>query len=103
MAQQHQTVGEQRNGRRNRQMKLDRTTLGLTFALGCQQVGAPGAVAQAPHEAGGVEVHGLAPGKPSPWQNRECRTYATLDHGSYQLMNNMFGREQAAGPYEQCL
>jgi len=84
-------------------VKLERTALGVLLGVGCQQAGAPAAVTPAPHQASGVEQPGLAPGNGLPGVKRECGTYATLDHGPYQLMNNMFAREEAAGPYEQCL
>jgi hypothetical protein len=84
-------------------MKLVGTALGVMLGLGCQRATEPTAVAPASHEAGGVEQPGLAPGQALPGVKHECGTYATLEHGPYQLMNNMFAREEAPGPYEQCL
>jgi len=81
----------------------------MVLGLGCQQAESPGAVSPAPLEqeravaAEGVETKGLAPGGALPGVTSECGTYATLEWGSRQLINNVFGREQARGPWEQCL
>jgi hypothetical protein len=76
------------------------------LALGCQR-GAPPPAAAGEHaasgETAGAETRGLAPGGAAAGVTSECGAYATLERGSYQLMNNAFAREEARGPWEQCL
>ena len=81
--------------------------LGLILGFGCQRAAAPAAGAHSGpgtvEAAESVETRGLAPGNELPRVTTECGIYATLERGSYQLMNNVFAREQARGPWEQCL
>jgi hypothetical protein len=77
----------------------------VALGLSCQQAAAP-ETADSHAGAGaaeGVETRGLAPGSELPGVTRECGTYAPLERGSLQLLNNVFAREQAPGPWEQCL
>lgn len=44
-----------------------------------------------------------APGKTQPGVTSDCGNYALMTHGSLQFMNNVWAREKASGPYEQCV
>jgi len=44
-----------------------------------------------------------APGRTEPGVTLHCDNYATVNVGSFQYMNNMFGIDQAQGPYDQCV
>ncbi|HET9953910.1 MAG TPA: hypothetical protein VFQ61_05385 [Polyangiaceae bacterium] len=65
--------------------------------------GAPcGSLQTEPCEEGTAEAGYSAPGKHLPGVLSTCEKYATLKHGRYEFMNNVFGAERAQG-FEQCL
>ncbi|HET9932825.1 MAG TPA: hypothetical protein VFQ35_19110 [Polyangiaceae bacterium] len=76
--------------------------LSLPLAVGCA-ASTPSATAASPATNPASAAPGQAPGKSEPGASADCRPWATVVEGPYRYTNNVWGKDKAKGPFEQCL